>query len=100
MISAIDAHNGKLPQVENVLSGGKWVREFTIDTTGNILLASNQHSDNILIFKIDKISGRLTIAGQEVKIEKPVLWLLYQHLNKIKTSANLQIYSSNKLKEV
>lgn len=68
----IDAHNGKLSHVENVPSGGKWPREFTIDTTGNFLLAANQHSDHIVIFKIDKISGRLTATGHEVKVNKPV----------------------------
>lgn len=72
VVFAVDADTGKLTYVENVPSGGKWPREFTIDLTGNILLAANQHSNNVATFKIDKTSGRLTATGHEVKVEKPV----------------------------
>lgn len=71
VVFSIDAANGKLSHLENVSSGGKWPREFTIDPMGNFLLAANQKSDNIAIFKIDKSSGRLITTEYEVKVEKP-----------------------------
>ncbi|MEO5649495.1 MAG: lactonase family protein [Ginsengibacter sp.] len=72
VVFIIDENNGKLTYVENVPSGGVWPREFTIDLTGNTLLAANQCSDNIVTFKIDKATGRLTATGHQAKIEKPV----------------------------
>lgn len=71
VVFAIGADNNKLSYVENVPSGGNWPREFTIDPSGNLLLVANQHSDNIVTFKIDKTMGRLTVTGHRVKVEKP-----------------------------
>jgi 6-phosphogluconolactonase len=36
------------------------------------LLAAHQRSDNIVSFKVDKASGRLTPAGHQVAVAKPV----------------------------
>lgn len=47
-------------------------RNFCIDPTGNFLLAANQDSGNIVIFKRDQETGLLTPTGEEIKIPKPV----------------------------
>ena len=36
------------------------------------LLAANQGSDNVVIFRIDGESGRLSATGQEVAVSQPV----------------------------
>ena len=43
-----------------------------IDPSGNFLLAANQDSDNIVVFKRDKITGLLKSTKQEIKIPAPV----------------------------
>lgn len=79
----IDPHNGELAHKENVPSGGTWPREFTIDLTGNLLLAANQRSDNIATFEISRTTGRLTATGHQVKVGRPVsVQVIPAHLNK------------------
>ena len=53
-------------------SGGNWPRSFVIDSGGVYLLAANQHSDNIVVFRIDEGSGALEPTGSELVIDAPV----------------------------
>lgn len=71
-VFAIDSKTGMLSPVEQVLSGGTSPRNFEIDPTGNFLLAANQLSNNIVIFQIDSITGRLSPTGRQIKVEVPV----------------------------
>lgn len=43
-------------------SGGKWPRDMAIEPHGNFLIAANEKSDEITVFKIDRESGALTKA--------------------------------------
>jgi 6-phosphogluconolactonase len=43
-----------------------------IDPTGNFLLAANQNSNNIVVFKRNKSTGLLTPTGTEIQVPKPV----------------------------
>jgi 6-phosphogluconolactonase len=45
---------------------GKTPRDFNLDPTGRYLFAANQVSDNIVLFRVDSKTGRLTPAGQVV----------------------------------
>lgn len=72
VVYRIDEDTGKLTLVQHQNSGGDWPRDFTLDLTGNVLLVAHQRSDNIVSFKVDKATGRLTPAGQEVAVPKPV----------------------------
>lgn len=71
-VFAIDSKTGMLTPVEQVLSGGLSPRNFEIDPTGNFLLAANQLSNNIVIFRIDNSSGRLSPTGKQIEVEVPV----------------------------
>ena len=53
-------------------SGGVMPRSFTIDPTGSYLLVANQLSNNVVVFKIDRATGRLSNIGKEVKVDTPV----------------------------
>ncbi len=66
------APNGALTLLENVATQGKIPRNFGIDPTGSFLLAANQDSGNIVVFRIDKKSGRLTPTGQTVEVPAPM----------------------------
>ena len=47
-------------------------RNFALDPTGNYLLSANQLSNNIVVFKIDSSTGRLTKTGNEIQVDTPV----------------------------
>jgi 6-phosphogluconolactonase len=64
--------DGTLTHPEIVSSGGTHPRNFVIDPMGHFLLAANGDSDNIVVFKIDPATGRLTASGQQIRIPNPV----------------------------
>jgi 6-phosphogluconolactonase len=51
---------------------GKTPRNFIIDPSGNFLLAANQNTNDIVIFKRDRTTGLLTATGKKIAIDKPV----------------------------
>jgi 6-phosphogluconolactonase len=71
-VYAIDPSQGTLTLVEHTDSGGLVPRNFKIDPTGGYLLAANQLSNNIVLFKIDSVTGRLSRTGREIKVDTPV----------------------------
>jgi 6-phosphogluconolactonase len=70
-IFAIDS-DGKLTAAGNVPTEGKTPRFFGIDPTGAWLIAANQDSDNMVVFRIDPKTGALTPAGDAIPIASPV----------------------------
>jgi 6-phosphogluconolactonase len=71
-IYTINQENGMLTLAGHQSSLGEIPRNFTIDPSGNYLLAANQESDNIVIFKRDKQTGLLTDTGKRIEVGKPV----------------------------
>jgi len=71
-VFAIDSSNGTLSLVEQSLTGGIMPRSFKIDPTGTYLLAANELSNNVVLFKIDSATGRLTKTGKEIGVDTPV----------------------------
>jgi 6-phosphogluconolactonase len=72
VVFAIDPHTARLSLVEHVSTEGKWPRNFVIDPTGRFLLVANQHTDNVVVFRIDAQTGRLTPTGNGAQIPVPV----------------------------
>ncbi|HLR02306.1 MAG TPA: lactonase family protein [Virgibacillus sp.] len=62
----------ELTFVEHVSSGGEWPRDFTLDPSGSFLVVSNQHSGNVILFKRDTVSGKLTRTTSEIQIPEVV----------------------------
>jgi len=63
---------GKLSLAGHQSVLGKIPRNFAIDPTGNFLLAANQDSNDIVIFKRDQKTGMLTATGKKIEVDKPV----------------------------
>ncbi|GJM27833.1 MAG: 3-carboxymuconate cyclase [Cyclobacteriaceae bacterium] len=70
-IFSIDKH-GTLEMVGRQSVLGKTPRNFAVDPTGNFLLAANQNTNDIIIFKRDRKSGLLTPTGKKIEVLKPV----------------------------
>lgn len=74
-IFSVDPATGKLTLKGYQSTHGKAPRHFMIDPTGNFLLAANQDTDNIVIFKRNKQTGLLQETGNELKVSMPVCLL-------------------------
>ncbi|HEX8984572.1 MAG TPA: lactonase family protein [Bryobacteraceae bacterium] len=53
-------------------SGGKSPRYFGLDPTGVWMIAANEGTDNLTLFRVDASTGKLTPAGKTVHLFKPV----------------------------
>ncbi|TCD04584.1 lactonase family protein [Pedobacter frigidisoli] len=63
---------GKLKFIETVSSLGKGPRNFTIDPSGKYLLVGHQYTNDVVIFKRNKNTGKLTDSGKRIDVGAPV----------------------------
>ena len=70
-VFAVD-RQGKLSLVEHVPTQGQFPRNFALDPSGAFLLVANQRSHNVVMFRVDSRSGRLTPAGRQIQVGAPV----------------------------
>lgn len=71
-IFSVNPATGKLTLKGYQPTRGKTPRNFIVDPTGNYLLAANQNTDNIVIFKRNKQTGLLKATGKQIKVSMPV----------------------------
>lgn len=64
--------NGNIQLVEQQSTLGKGPRDFAIDPTGNYLLVGHQYTNEIIIFKRDKTTGKLNATGKKIELCSPV----------------------------
>lgn len=69
--------NGKLKYLQQISSGGKGPRNFTITPDGQYLFVGNQHSHEIVILKRDIASGMLSDTGKRIQVGAPVCLIFY-----------------------
>jgi len=66
-VFAIDPRNGMLTPVEFDSTQGKTPRNFSIDPTGEYLIAANQNSATVVVYRRDPATGKLMPTGQVLK---------------------------------
>jgi 6-phosphogluconolactonase len=71
-IFKINPATGKLTIAGYQSVMGDAPRNFSIDPSGNFLLVANQKTDNIIIFKRNKLTGLLTDSGNKIDVGNPV----------------------------
>ena len=71
-VYAVNPKNGTLATIEYVPSGGAKPRSFEIDPSGSYLFVANQISNKVVIFRIDRNTGRLTPTGEALDVPSPV----------------------------
>jgi 6-phosphogluconolactonase len=62
-IWSFDEASGALKHIGNQPSGGKTPRNFTIDSSGQLMLVAHQDDDRVVAFRIDQQTGALTPTG-------------------------------------
>ena len=70
-VFAIQA-DGTLQLVEITPCGGQHPRNFALSPDGNWLVCANQNSNNLVVFKVDAATGRLTATGHTATVPQPV----------------------------
>lgn len=68
----VEPNTGQLHEIQRIGSGGKTPRSFGIDPTGHWMVVTNQASDAINVFAIDRKTGTLTATRESLPIPKPV----------------------------
>ncbi|WP_281234494.1 lactonase family protein [Flavobacterium gelatinilyticum] len=63
---------GGIELVEQQSTLGKGPRDFAVDPTGNYLLVGHQYTNDIVIFKRDQTTGKLTDTGRRIQMCSPV----------------------------
>lgn len=71
-VASFDAATRQLEIVEIVPTGGKEPRNFTLDPAGNWLVAGNQHTDTVNVFRRDAESGKLTATDNQIESITPI----------------------------
>lgn len=71
IVYAINRENGTLSLVEHQSGGGISPRNFVIDPTGSYLLVANQKSNNVVVFKINKNTGKLLATNIKIEVSEP-----------------------------
>jgi 6-phosphogluconolactonase len=69
---SIDPARGTLKLAGKTSTQGRTPRNFAIDPTGKFLMAANQESSNIVVFRINPATGDLTPTGQVLEVPSPV----------------------------
>jgi 6-phosphogluconolactonase len=69
VLYAINKQDGKLSFIERY-GVSKAPRGFTIDPTGNFLLSAGQEGNAIIVFKIDKATGKLTLTDNKIDVSQ------------------------------
>ena len=69
---AVDSGTGRLKMVSNTPSGGRIPRNIAITPSGGALLAANQDSNNVVVFRRDPKTGLLKADGQVLDVPAPV----------------------------
>ncbi|MDB5138225.1 MAG: pgl 1 [Mucilaginibacter sp.] len=71
-IFAINEKTGELVFMQRISTYGKNPRDFAIDPNGNFLLVANQDSDSIIVYRIDRNTGKLSRSATEIEVGNPV----------------------------
>jgi 6-phosphogluconolactonase len=75
---SVDPQKLTLTAIDHTPTLGKTPRHFTLDPSGDFLLAANQDTNDISIFRVHRTSGQLTPAGAAKDIGSPVCVLFVQ----------------------
>ncbi|MGG1399997.1 lactonase family protein [Bacillus salipaludis] len=71
-VFSVNETTGELSFVDRVSSEGDWPRDFSIDPSGQYLVGSNQESSNLVLYRRDVETGKLTLIEKNNEVPYPV----------------------------
>ncbi|UJL46323.1 lactonase family protein [Virgibacillus sp. NKC19-16] len=72
VVFQVNEESDELTFVEHTPTGGEWPRDFVLDPSEAFIIASNQHTGNLVLFSRDKETGRLTQLDSAVDVPEVV----------------------------
>jgi 6-phosphogluconolactonase len=69
---SVDQDTHKLTFVEHTSTEGDWPRDFSLDPTEKYIIASNQESSNLVLYKRDTETGKLILLQSDIVVPHPV----------------------------
>jgi 6-phosphogluconolactonase (cycloisomerase 2 family) len=63
--------DGLLSYIGEEWTRGNYPRSFSFDPTGSFLYCCNQRADNVVLFHVDKLSGKLHFSGHFTPVGNP-----------------------------
>jgi 6-phosphogluconolactonase len=63
--------DGSIRRIQVFYDIPAWPRDFNIDPQGKILLAAGEHGNEIEVFRINNLSGKISPAGGKISIPSP-----------------------------
>jgi len=63
--------DGTLAHVDDEWTRGNYPRSFNFDPTGRFLYCCNQRGDNVVAFRVDSKTGRLSFTGHYTPVGNP-----------------------------
>ncbi|MCQ6276761.1 lactonase family protein [Bacillus sp. V3B] len=71
-VFSVDQDTYKLTFVEHTSTMGDWPRDFSLDPTEKYVIASNQESSNLVLYKRNIETGTLTLLQSDIVVPHPV----------------------------
>ena len=68
----VDQDTNTLVFVEYISSEGAWPRDFSLDPTETFVIGSNQESSNLVVYRRDSVTGKLTLLQADIEVPHPV----------------------------
>ena len=71
-IFSIDPQTRKLTAIGHQGMGVKTPRNYAIEPSGRYMLVANQSGGDVIVFKIDQSTGKLTLTSMSIEVPTPV----------------------------
>lgn len=71
-VFSVNEKTGKLSLIQLIETEGHWPRDFTLDPSENFVVASNEESGNIQLFKRNQQMGTLELLPATIQVPYPV----------------------------
>jgi 6-phosphogluconolactonase len=68
----VEQESGALSFVEHTSTEGDWPRDFMLDPSEKYLVVANQETGNIVLYKRDENTGKLTLTDSSLAVPYPV----------------------------
>ncbi|NIJ55763.1 lactonase family protein [Dyadobacter arcticus] len=64
--------NGELEMVDQQIKSIATPRDFNVDPTGKLMIVANQSADNLVVYDVDPVTGKLTFKHESIGVKLPI----------------------------
>lgn len=72
VVYQLDPNDGSMAYIEHVSTEGEHPRHFALTPSGRHLIVANRDTNNLALFEVDTVTGKLQYTGQSISVSKPV----------------------------